>query len=60
MAHTEHKPKSWVLNYPALTCMLNGSYYADYASMLGTMGLPACITTLLQMLLCVVNYQTFT
>ena len=40
MAHSGRKPKSWVLNYPALACMLNGGYYADYASMLGTMGLP--------------------
>ena len=40
MAHSGHKPKSWVLNYPALACMLNGGYYAHYASMLGTMGLP--------------------
>ena len=40
MAQTEYKPKSWVLNYPTLACMLNGGYYADYASMLGTMGLP--------------------
>ena len=39
MAHTGRKPKSWVLNYPALACMLNGGYYADYVSTLGTMGL---------------------
>ena len=40
MEHAGCKPKSWVLNYPALACMLNGGYYADYASTLGTMGLP--------------------
>ena len=34
------KPKSWELNYPALAFLLNGGYYADYASILGTMGLP--------------------
>ena len=34
------KPKSWELNYPALV-LLNGGYYADYASIMGTMGLPA-------------------
>ena len=39
MAYTGHKPKSWVLNCKALACMLNGGYYADYASMLDTMGL---------------------
>ena len=31
--------KSWELNYPAISFMLNGGYYADYASVLGTMGL---------------------
>ena len=40
MLHTGRKPKSWMLNYPALACMLNGGYYADYSIMLGTMGLP--------------------
>ena len=40
MANAGRKPKSWILNYPALACMLNGGYYADYAGMLGTMGLP--------------------
>ena len=34
------KPKSWELNYPALAFILNGGYYADYASIMGTMGLP--------------------
>ena len=34
------KPKSWELNYPALAFLLNGGYYADYASIMGTMGLP--------------------
>ena len=34
------KPKSWELNYPTLTFMLNGGYYADYASIMGTMDLP--------------------
>ena len=33
------KPKSWELNYPALAFLLNGGYYADYASIMGTMGL---------------------
>ena len=40
MAHAGRKPKSWLLNYPALACMLNGGYYIDYAGMLGTIGLP--------------------
>ena len=40
MAHPGRKPKSCILNYPALACMLNGGYYADYAGILGTMGLP--------------------
>ena len=34
------KPKSWELNYPALAFLLNGGYYVDYASIMGTMGLP--------------------
>ena len=25
VAHTRHKLKSWILNYPALACMLNGA-----------------------------------
>ena len=29
MAHTGRKPKSWLLNYPALACMLNGGYYME-------------------------------
>ena len=33
------KPKSWELNYPALAFLLNGGYYADYASIMGMMGL---------------------
>ena len=33
------KPKSWELNYPALAFLLNGGYYADHASIMGTMGL---------------------
>ena len=35
------KPKSWELNYPALAFLLNGGYYADYAGIMGMMGLPA-------------------
>ena len=42
MAHSGRKPKSWVLNYPTLAYMLNGGYYADYASVLGTMGYLLC------------------
>lgn len=34
------KPKSWELNYPALAFLLNGGYYVDYVSIMGTMGLP--------------------
>ena len=34
------KPKSWELNYPALAFLLNGGYYANYASIMGMMGLP--------------------
>ena len=34
------KPKSWELNYPALAFLLNGGYYAEYASIVGVMGLP--------------------
>ena len=34
------KPKSWELNYPALAFLLNGGYYADYAGIMGMMGLP--------------------
>lgn len=26
------KPKSWELNYPVLAFLLNGEYYADYAT----------------------------
>ena len=33
------KPKSWELNYPALAFLLNGGYYADYAGIMGMMGL---------------------
>ena len=32
-----HRAKSWDLNYPAV--LLDGGYYADYASIMGTMGL---------------------
>ena len=35
ISSTGCKPKSWKLNYPAL---LNGRYYADYASIMSTMG----------------------
>ena len=47
-SYTDHHPriassscraKSWELNYPALSFILNGGYYADYASIMGTMGL---------------------
>ena len=31
--------KPWKLNYPAISFTLNGGYYADYASVLDTMGL---------------------
>ena len=34
------RAKSWELNYPAIAFMLNGGYYSDYASVMGTMGLP--------------------
>ena len=30
---------SWKLNYPAIAFMLNGGYYSDYASIMGTMRL---------------------
>ena len=40
MQSSGKKPKSWELNYPALAFLLNGSYYADYAGVMGTMGLP--------------------
>ena len=33
------RAKSWDLNYPAISFMLNGGYYADYASIMSTMGL---------------------
>ena len=33
--------KSWELNYPAITFLMNGGYYVDYASIMGMMGLPA-------------------
>ena len=35
-----YKPKSWELNYPTLALLLNGGYYAGYARIMGTMGLP--------------------
>lgn len=31
---------SWELNYPALTHLMNGQYYADYKGVFGMMGLP--------------------
>ena len=34
------RAKSWELNYPAMDFMVNGGYYSDYASVMGTMGLP--------------------
>ena len=34
------KPKSWKLNYPALAFLVNGGYFADYAGIMGTLGLP--------------------
>ena len=34
------RAKSWELNYPAIAFMLNGGYYNDYATVMGTMGLP--------------------
>ena len=40
IASTSCRAKSWELNYPAIAFMLNGGYYADYASIMGTMGLP--------------------
>ena len=39
IASSSCRAKSWELNYPALSFMLNGGYYADYASIMGTMGL---------------------
>ena len=39
IASSNCRAKSWELNYPALSFMLNGEYYADYASIMGTMGL---------------------
>ena len=33
------RAKSWDLNYPAISFMLNRGHYADYASIMGTMGL---------------------
>ena len=39
IASSSCRAKSWELNYPALSFMLNGEYYADYASIMGTMGL---------------------
>ena len=41
IASSSCRAKSWELNYPALSCMLNRGYYADYASIMGTMGLSA-------------------
>ena len=34
------RAKSWELNYPAIAFMLNGGYYSDYSSVVGTVGLP--------------------
>ena len=39
IASSSCRAKSWELNYPALSFMLNGGYYADNASIMGTMGL---------------------
>ena len=39
IASSSCRAKSWEFNYPALSFMLNGGYYADYASIMGTMGL---------------------
>ena len=41
IASSSCKAKSWKLNYSALSFMLNGGYYADNASIMGTMGLSA-------------------
>ena len=35
------RAKSWELNYPALSFMLNRGYYADNVSIMGTIGLSA-------------------
>ena len=40
MHASSRKPKSWELNYPALAFLVNGGYYADYADVMRTMGLP--------------------
>ena len=39
IASSSRRAKSWDLNYPAISFMLNGGYYADYASIMGTIGL---------------------
>ena len=39
IASSSCRAKSWELNYPALSFMFNRGYYADYASIMGTMGL---------------------
>ena len=39
IASSSRRAKSWDLNYSAISFMLNGGYYADYASIMGTMGL---------------------
>ena len=41
IASSSCRAKSWELNYLALSFMLNGGYYADYASIMDTMGLSA-------------------
>ena len=41
IASSSCRAKSWELNYPALSFVFNGGYYADYASIMGTMGLSA-------------------
>ena len=38
IASSSCRAKSWELNYPAISFM-HGGYYADYASIMGTMGL---------------------
>ena len=37
---SERKAKSWELNYPAIAFKLNGGYYSDYVSIMGTIRLP--------------------
>ena len=39
IASSSCRAKSWDLNYPAISFMLNRGYDADYANIMGTMGL---------------------